>query len=112
MVGASYSGRYMADSGMGGGGGGAVTVLKNDGGDSGVRRGVIKINPATAKIIPTTTPPAALPTITPRLFDAVAAACWAIRAGLLVPVPVIDGVGVSEREEDTEGIYPKLDEDV
>ena len=74
----------------------------------GVRRGVIKMNPATAKIIPTTTPPAALPTMTPRLFEAVAAACWAIKAGLLVPVPVIDGVGVPEREADTEGMNPTL----
>lgn len=95
-----------------GGGGGAEAVLKKAGGDMGVRRGAINMKPDTARIIPTTTPPAALPTMTPRLLDAAAAACWAMRAGLLVPVPVMDGVEGSVREEDTEGMYPKLPDEV
>ena len=64
------------------------------------------MNAAEARTIPRTTPPAALPTIIPRLLDAAEAACWAMWAGLLVGVPVRDGVGVPDSEVDTEGIKP------
>ena len=70
------------------------------------RRGFTNMKADEASRRPSTTPPAALPMMIPRLFEAAAAACWAMRAGLLEAVPVTLCVGVPEREFDTEGMNP------